>query len=125
QAGLVNRGKANAMPLIQQRRCVRIAEVELVIEIHAVKHDALRPRVRRLQGESTRHATLQLEEQRVVMILRWADQFVDLAEIGILHAIGKQSAINIRQNIAGTVAGKGDGVWGTYGVRRSSLQRIQ
>ena len=58
------------MPLVEQRSGVRIAEVELIVEVHPIQHDALGEGVGKLQDKAVRHAALQLHEERVVIVLR-------------------------------------------------------
>ena len=50
QARLVDGGESEAVTLIKERRDVRIAEVELVIKVHAIEHDAFGEGVSELQG---------------------------------------------------------------------------
>jgi hypothetical protein len=93
----VNPGKGNSMPLVQQRRSVGIAEVELIVEVHAIEHNALGKRVSKLQGNVLCHAALQLYEERIVMVLRRADEFVDPTQVGVDAAFGQQTIVHIGQ----------------------------
>src|SRR5580692_11612373 len=113
------------MPLVQQGRCVSIAEVELIIEVHSVPHNALGECVGNLQGEALRHAALQLYEERVVMILSRTDQFVDLAQVRVNAAFGKQPVVHVRQGY-GLPAARGCSCGGrTYYIRRRAVQGIK
>ena len=94
------------MPLVEQRGSVGIAEVELIVEVHPVEHHALGEGVRKLQRKTLRHAALQLHEERVVMVLPGADQFVDLAEVGVDAAFGEQTVVHVRQGDRRPTAGR-------------------
>ena len=52
---LVDGRHGDPMPLVEQRRSVGIAEVELIVEVHAIEHDAFGEGVRSLQAKV--HAT--------------------------------------------------------------------
>ncbi len=40
------------MALVEKRRSVGIAEVEVIVEVHAIEHDALGVGVAKLHGEA-------------------------------------------------------------------------
>src|SRR5208282_85271 len=102
-----------------------VAEVELIVEIHSVEHDALGVGVAKLQRKALRQAVLYLHEQRVVVILRRADEFLDLAELRTDAAVGKQAAIHIRQDDGPTAARPGEWAGGAEDVSRRASQRFQ
>ena len=70
------------MALVEQVRSVRIAEVELVVEIHSARHHVLGERVCRLELEAIAKPPLPLNEQRIVMVDAGSDQRIDLAKGG-------------------------------------------
>ena len=113
------------MSLVEQRRSVGIAEVELVVEVHPIEHHALGERVRKLHGNALRHAVLQLHEEGVVMVLPGADQFVDLVEVGVDAAFRQQAIVHVRQGDRLPTAGRRSCARRTDDVSRRALQWIQ
>ena len=77
EVGLVDRGDRETMALIQQVWSVRIAEVELIIEINAVRHNVLGKRVGGLEGQTVPESSLPLHEECVVVIDTRADQGIE------------------------------------------------
>ena len=86
------------MALIQQVWSVRVAEVELIIEINAVRHDVLGKRVGGLEGQTVPESSLPLHEECVVVVDTRADQGVELSSIsGTVAPLGQKVRIQIRQ----------------------------
>jgi hypothetical protein len=53
----------DAVTLVEQIRRMRIAEVELVVEVHASRHHVFRKRISGLESQSVVEASLPLHEQ--------------------------------------------------------------
>src|SRR5580704_19233370 len=86
------------MSLIQQVGSVRVAEVELIIEINAARHDVLGKRIGALEGQTLSESSLPLDEECVVVVDTRADQGIELSGIsGTVSPFGQKVRIQIRQ----------------------------
>src|SRR5579864_1586141 len=86
------------MALIKQVGSVRVAEVKLIIEVNAARHDVLRERVGGLEGEPAPEPPLSLHKQRIVVVDAWGDERVDLAETRTYPPLGEKTGIEIRKH---------------------------
>ena len=85
------------MALIQQVRSMRVAEIELIIEINSARHDVLGKRISGLEGQPVPESPLPLHEQRVVVVEAGADQGIELSGIsGNVAPLGQKIRIQIR-----------------------------
>ena len=80
EIGLEDSGNRETMALVEQVRSVRIAEVELIVEVNAMRHEVLGKSVGALERQAVAEATLALHKQRVVVVHPRCDERIDLAE---------------------------------------------
>ena len=75
-------GDGQAVALIQQVGRVRIAEVELVIEVDAARHHVLGKRISSLESKPSAEPSLGLDEEGIVVVDAGANQRIDLTKAG-------------------------------------------
>ena len=93
------------MALVEQVGSVGVAEVELVIEIDAARHDVLGKRVSGLECQTVVESPLALHEECVVVVDAGADQGIELSGIsGTIAPLGQKVRIQIRQHDRATGA---------------------
>jgi hypothetical protein len=93
------------MALIQQVRGVRIAEVELVIEINPSRHDVLGECVGDLERQAVVESSLPLQKERIVVVETWANERVELSRVSrTVAALSQKVRIQIRQYDGGAGA---------------------
>src|ERR1700675_4346081 len=125
--GLVDRGDGETMSLIQQVWSVRVAEVELIIEIIAVRHNILGKSVGGLERQTAPESSLALHEECVVVVYARADQGIELSGIsGLVASLGQQVRIQIRQyDRASGARARVGGSWSAEDVSSGTGRRVQ